>query len=124
MLSVKHQSLSLFDKHYLWVEIVDSLNGLLNVATLDRCADNHAVLDGLEVDGWFCATLMAELFGGILVSLDDEVVHDEFVQIPKSVDREQMQENNRTNNKEKKTGSRKRGALAVDQQSCVHKVRD
>lgn len=74
---------------HLWVEIVDSLDGLLNVSALNGCADNHAILDRLEVDGRFGATLMAELFGSVLVSFDDEVVHDEFVQIPIIVDRKE-----------------------------------
>lgn len=68
---------------------------------------------------------MAELFGGILVSFDDEVVHDEFVQIPMSVDREQMQQNNRANKtmKKKKREAEKGEHLAADQQRSMHKVK-
>lgn len=81
---------------YLWVEIVDSLNGFLNVAAKDSFADNRAILDRLEVDGWFGATLMAELFRGVLESFDDEVVHDEFVQIPTVIDRDEKRNNRQT----------------------------
>ena len=70
---------------HLWIEVVDALNGLDNVALLDGLPDGHPVLDALEI----CLLrrrrchprLACKVLGGLLVALDDEVVHDEPIEV-------------------------------------------
>jgi hypothetical protein len=66
---------------YLWIELVDATDGVVDVAALDGSSDDHAVEDAFRVDEWLEAALPAKAVGGILVALDDEVVHDEPVEI-------------------------------------------
>lgn len=65
---------------YMRIEVVDAPNSILDIATLDRRADGHAMLDRLEVDRRD-AGLAREAVGRFLVALDDEIVHQDAVEL-------------------------------------------
>ena len=65
---------------HVWIEIVDAPDSILDVAALDRRADGHAMLDGLEIDRPN-ARLACEAVGRLLVALDDEVVHQDAIEL-------------------------------------------
>jgi hypothetical protein len=67
---------------YIGVEIVDSFNGGINVACLNRSPNVHAILYRRYINHWSQTTLNAELFSSILVAFYHKVVHYEFVEIP------------------------------------------
>lgn len=70
---------------HLWIQLVYPTDCIFNVATLDRTANDHSVLDALQIHLGIQACLEREAFGGVLVALDDEVIHNQPVQIPSSV---------------------------------------
>lgn len=62
---------------HLWVEVVDTRDGLADVAPLQRFADIHPALNTIQIHWRVDPGLAAELLCGGLEALDDEVVHDE-----------------------------------------------
>ena len=42
----------------------------------------HACLNRRQVHGWRCPRLPGQAFGHFLVTLDDEIIHDELVHVP------------------------------------------
>ena len=64
---------------HIRIEVIDARDRVLHVAALQRLAYVHPVLDAVEVHRGSEARLLAELHRRGLVTLDDEVVHDEAV---------------------------------------------
>jgi len=81
--SIIHASPDQLIGSYLRVEIVHQMNRLFDIATLNGCSDNHAVLNRLEIDRRLGATFLTELFSCILIAFNDKVVHDQLVEVPK-----------------------------------------
>lgn len=66
---------------HLWIELVDPGDGLLDLAPPDGPANVDSSFDRVNVDRRRDARLASEAGGRVAVALDDEVVHDEPVQI-------------------------------------------
>lgn len=69
-----------------WVNVVDELNCLFDVAPLHGFSDVHSGFNGAEVDGVLKPGLFTELFCGRFVALDNKVVHHEFIKVPSEVE--------------------------------------
>ena len=65
----------------LGIQIIDSLHGILDIPGLYGVANIHAVLDGGKVDVGRKRRFLAELFRSVLVALDNQIVHDECVEV-------------------------------------------
>ena len=65
----------------LRVQVVHPSDSIPDITALERLSDVHPVLDGVEVDWRVEPSLLAEFLRRGLVALDDEIVHDEPVQV-------------------------------------------
>ena len=54
---------------YLWIEVIDALDGLLHIAALHCLADLHAVCDGCQVNAWLCQGLLLKRLSSLHISL-------------------------------------------------------
>ena len=63
----------------IWMQIVDEMNGALHLAALDALAYLDAFGERVRVVRVVDAGLGAELVGGLLEALGDQVVHDQLV---------------------------------------------
>jgi hypothetical protein len=71
---------------HLWLELIHAANGFIHVPSFNRIADQHTLLDGLEVDADVDPGFFGELGSGIAVAFDDQVVEHDPVQITKEED--------------------------------------
>lgn len=67
---------------YIWVQVVDHLKSSFDVAAQDAVSDVNSLLDGVGVAMLANICFHLELGGGVGVSLVDQVVHDNRVDIP------------------------------------------
>lgn len=81
ILGVLRLRVSKIDQTYLWVELVDPPNGLLDTPFLDGLTNFHAFLDHCMVDVGWETCLPSELDGGVREAFYEEVVEDEGVHI-------------------------------------------
>jgi len=54
---------------YLWIEVVDALNGLLNIATLHSLSNFHAVCYRCQVYAWLCHGLLLKCLCSLHIPL-------------------------------------------------------
>ena len=67
---------------YLRVQIIHPGNGFCNIAALKSFSYVHTAFDAFEIDPGRQVGLAAKLLRRRLVPLDDEVIHNEAVQVP------------------------------------------
>lgn len=66
---------------YLWINAVDHVDGLINLASVDGSSHSHAVSDGFGIERLGDVGLLCKLCGGARIAFRDEVVHDNPVDI-------------------------------------------
>jgi hypothetical protein len=69
------------DQAYLGIEIVDLINGGINIASMDRSSYFYARLDGLLFERQRNVCLMGKLLGRPWVALTDEVIHNNKINV-------------------------------------------
>jgi hypothetical protein len=67
-------------KTYLWTDIANELNGLLEVSSMDSFS-NPNTLSNIFIRRLFDVGFLRELLGGRGIALVDQVVHNEIVDI-------------------------------------------
>lgn len=67
---------------HFWIELIDTTDSIVYVATLNGSSDDHSVEDAVGIDKRFEPALLAEAVGCIFVSFYDEVVHHKSIEIP------------------------------------------
>jgi len=70
---------------YLRVELINLLNGRLDIPSVDSVADVHSVLNSVGVTRWSDIGLLCKLLRRGWISFVDQVVHDHKVDVTTSV---------------------------------------
>lgn len=66
---------------HLRIQLIDPSDGILDISPLNGTPDRHAILYAVQVDLRAETSLMGESLSGVLVAFNDEVVHDEAVEV-------------------------------------------
>lgn len=78
---------------YLWIELINAANGVVNIAALDGTSNDHAIENAVRVDERLEATLLAERVRCVFVALDDQVVHYKAIEITVETERRKNEMN-------------------------------